>query len=188
MTPTSGPPAFRVYTVDPVTFGVLDTTTYIANISDPSYQTTGPVWEPYYSAKETYGPLLTPPVTDPTAELTPAFWHNVTALFETSDPEFQEYIARKSRGFDVTACTGTCKTAEICQMRAARSEDNCATLTPGIHFSKRGEGEEVERTLGVVEKDICEGSLFRPILANIVAQHGFLEKGYQSAMEKSKKL
>jgi len=25
-------------------------------------------------------------------------------------------------------------------------------------------------------------------LANIVAQHGFLEKGYQSAMEKSKKL
>ncbi|KAF4637428.1 hypothetical protein G7Y89_g661 [Cudoniella acicularis] len=76
MTPTEGHPAFRVYTVDPVTFGVLDSTTYIANMSSPGFQTTGPVWTKYYSAKETYGPLVTPPLTDPTAELTPAFWHN----------------------------------------------------------------------------------------------------------------
>ena len=65
LTPTSGNPAFRVYDIDPVTWGVRDYTTYIANISSPSYQTEGPVWEKYYSLKETYGPLLSPPVVDP---------------------------------------------------------------------------------------------------------------------------
>jgi sphingomyelin phosphodiesterase len=37
LTPTSGPPAYRIYDVDPKTFGVLDFTVYIANISDPAY-------------------------------------------------------------------------------------------------------------------------------------------------------
>ena len=101
MTPTSGPPAFRVYTVDPVTFGVLDVETYIANISAPDYQY-GPVWQKYYSAKETYGPLVTPALTDPTAELTPAFWHNLTTVFQNNDTAFQGYITRMTRGWDVS--------------------------------------------------------------------------------------
>lgn len=182
MTPTSGPPAFRVYSVDPVTFGVLDIETYIANISDPSYQITGPVWQKYYSAKETYGPLVTPPLTDPAAELTPAFWHNVTEAFENDDSAFQEYIARKNRGFDVTVCTGTCKTSEICGIRAAESQYNCNTIKPGISFKKRD--ETVERALGEVEVGDCEGSRARPILAKIAAQPGLLEEAARQAQEK----
>jgi len=184
MTPTSGPPAFRVYTVDPVTFGVLDSTTYIANISSPTFQTTGPVWEKYYSAKEAYGSLLDPPLTDPAAELTPAFWHNVTALFETDDSVFQDYEARQTRGFEVTPCTGSCKTSQICQLRAARSENNCATVTPGVSFSKRG--EVWERGLGIVEADICEGSLMRPIMTKIMAKQGLIEEVHQRVMGKKK--
>jgi sphingomyelin phosphodiesterase len=181
MTPTSGPPAFRVYSVDPVTYGVLDIVTYIANISDPSYQT-NPTWQQYYSAKDTYGPLITPPLTDPAAELTPAFWHNVTTAFQNDDAAFQGYIARKSRGFDVSACTGTCKTDEICGMRAAESQFNCGTITPGISFKKRD--ETVERALGVVEVGECEGSQARPILAKIAAQQGVLEEAVKRAQEK----
>ncbi|PYH96613.1 acid sphingomyelinase [Aspergillus ellipticus CBS 707.79] len=136
MTPTSGNPAFRVYSVDPVTFGILDFTEYITNMSSPTYQE-NPTWEKYYSAKEAYGSLLDPPVTDSAAELTPAFWHNVTALFEDDDSVFQDYYARKHRGWDVTECTGDCKTDEICQLRAAESQYNCVEITPGISFKKR---------------------------------------------------
>ena len=137
MTPTSGMPAFRVYNVDPVTFAVLDSITYIADMTNPAFQTTGPVWTKYYSAKETYGSLLTPPITDPNAELSPSFWHNVTEVFASNSTAFMEYYARKSRGWNVGSCTGKCQTNEICQLQALRSENNCFTPTPGIHLGKR---------------------------------------------------
>ena len=107
--------------MDPVTFGILDLTVYYADITSDTYQT-NPTWEVLYSVKDTYGSLLG--VTDMAAELTPAFWHNVTVLFESNDTVFQEYISRKSRGYDTSACTGTCKTSEICQLRAAQSQYN----------------------------------------------------------------
>ncbi|KAJ5190877.1 histidine acid phosphatase [Penicillium cinerascens] len=67
-------------------------------MSDPTYQTKT-TWEKYYSSKEGHGSLLSPPVTDSAAELSPAFWHNVTALFQEDDSAIQDYIARKSRRF-----------------------------------------------------------------------------------------
>ena len=121
LTPTSGNPTFRVYSVDPVTFAILDFTVYYTNISSPSYQN-GPTWEPLYSVKDAYGSLLDPPVTDPTAELIPDFWHNVTVLFENNDSVFQDYYARKSRDYNRTTCDGDCKTSEICQLRAAQAQ------------------------------------------------------------------
>lgn len=135
LTPSSGNPTFRVYSVDPVTFGILDFTVYIANMSSSTYQTE-PVWEKYYSAKEIYGSLLSPALTDSAAELTPEFWHNVTTLFEDDDVAFQNYISRKTRGWDYSACTGDCKTDEICQLRAAESQYNCVEVSPGINFKK----------------------------------------------------
>lgn len=110
-----------MYDVDPVTFGVLDMTVYYADMASATYQT-DPTWQVLYSVKDTYGSLLG--VTDAAAELTPAFWHNVTALFESNDTVFQEYISRKTRGYDTSTCTGTCKTAEICQLRAAQAQYN----------------------------------------------------------------
>jgi sphingomyelin phosphodiesterase len=162
MTPTSGSPTFRVYSVDPVTFGVLDFTEYIADLKSPSYQT-GPEWTEYYSAKAAYGPLVSPPLTDPHAELTPAFWHNVTAVFEADDAVFQQYYSRKSRGYDGTTCTGACKTAEICGLRAAESQYNCASPTPGVNFAKRGED-------GHAHEDECEGSRTRAIFQAIAGR------------------
>jgi sphingomyelin phosphodiesterase len=161
LTPTSGNPTFRVYSIDPVTFGVLDFTVYITNMSSSTYQTK-PTWEKYYSAKETYGSLLSPAVTDSAAELTPAFWHNVTALFESDDSVFQDYIARKSRGWDVSACTGDCKTDEICQLRAAESQYNCVTISPGINFKKKKRSDSST----VKAERACGESVIGAIFAN----------------------
>jgi sphingomyelin phosphodiesterase len=123
LTPTSGNPTFRVYSVDPVTFAILDYTVYYTNISSPTYQS-GPVWEKLYSVKEAYGSLLAPPYTDATAELTPAFWHNVTVLFENDDEVFQTWYARRGRYYSDATCTGTCKTTFLCQLRASQSQYN----------------------------------------------------------------
>ncbi len=157
LTPTSGYPAFRVFSVDPVTFGVLDMTTYIADMTNPVYQTTGPVWTEYYSAKQAYGSLVSPPLTSASAELTPSFWHNVTVALQNSDTDFAQYYARKSRGWNVPACDASCKTNEICQLRAARSENNCVVPSPGVHFSKRAEDE-------------CEGSTVKSVLRHLVGR------------------
>ncbi|KAI0135272.1 sphingomyelin phosphodiesterase [Daldinia grandis] len=172
ITPISGHPAFRVYTVDPVTFGVLDATTYIANVSDPSFSSpSGPKWTKYYSAREAYGPLVgATGKPEPSnaglqlEELTPAFWHNVTSAFERNETAFAEYFARRRRGWMVGPCDEKCKRAEICKMRAARAEDNC--VPPGLRLDDnngvgngRGEG---------VEEDECGGSVVRDTLGRLV--------------------
>jgi sphingomyelin phosphodiesterase len=123
LTPTSGNPTFRVYSVDPVTFAILDYTVYYTNISSPTYQS-GPVWEKLYSVKEAYGSLLTPPYTDAAAELTPEFWHNVTVLFENNDEVFQTWYARRGRDYSDATCTDTCKTTYLCELRASQSQYN----------------------------------------------------------------
>ncbi|KAI1321123.1 Metallo-dependent phosphatase-like protein [Xylariaceae sp. FL0255] len=163
LTPTSGNPTFRVYSVDPVTFGVLDYTVYIANMSSATYQG-GPTWEKYYSAKETYGSLLTPAVTSSAAELTPAFWHSVTALFESNDDVFQDYIARKSRGWDVSTCTDDCKTDEICQLRAAQALYNCVEVTPGINFKKSKRSTDAQSS--AVREPSCGDSIVGKVLSS----------------------
>ena len=97
---------YRVYDVDPETFGILDMHVYYANISSSTYQD-GPTWELLYSVKDAYGSLLN--YTDSSAELTPAFWHNVTEAFETDDEAFQAFFSRKSRGWDRSTCDDDCK-------------------------------------------------------------------------------
>ncbi|KAI0977043.1 Metallo-dependent phosphatase [Xylaria arbuscula] len=140
MTPTSGHPAFRVYDIDPVTFGVLDITTYIANMSDPTFQSAeGPIWTKYYSAREVYGVLANPPLSPlganddssegETRELDPAFWHEVTEIFESDPASFEQFMARKRRGWQPDVCEDDCRSAEICKLRAGRAQDNC--VPPG---------------------------------------------------------
>ncbi|KAJ5665706.1 uncharacterized protein N7477_008154 [Penicillium maclennaniae] len=104
MTPTSGPPSFRVYEIDPVTFGVLDYTQYIANITGLEGE---PEWVPYYSAKKDYGGRLDVSVSGE-EELTPAFWHNFTVAMEKDEGLFEKFWARRTRGFEVPACKGDC--------------------------------------------------------------------------------
>lgn len=168
LTPTSGNPTFRVYSVDPVTFGILDFTVYYANLSSPTYQTDGPTWEALYSAKDTYGAALG--YTDAAAELTPAFWHNVTALFESDDDAFQQYVARKTRDYGTTAaCTGDCKTLEICQLRAAQAQYNCATVTPGINLKSKRKRDVDE---SVHDDHACESTIVAPVMSSIYSDDG----------------
>ncbi|KAG8161267.1 hypothetical protein KVR01_009531 [Diaporthe batatas] len=167
LTPTSGNPTFRVYDVDPVTFGVLDYTVYYANLSSPAYQTDGPAWEVLYSVKEAYGSLLG--YTDAATELTPAFWHNLTELFERDDGVFQDYYARKTRDSGSAACTGDCKTREICELRAAESQFNCGTVSPGINLRRSKarrdvDGGDVVDAHGAHE---CESSSVVPVMTSI---------------------
>lgn len=154
-------PAFRVYSVDPETFGILDMTTYIADMTDSTYQTSGPTWTKYYSVKEAYGPLVTPPLTESSEELTPAFWHNLTEVFSSNQTAFDEYYARKSRGYDVASCTGTCVTDEVCQLRAAQSQYNCVTVTAGINFKR---SDSTPSKTDEAHSDSCEGSQAKTIL------------------------
>lgn len=174
LTPTSGNPTFRVYDVNPVTFGILEMTTYYANISSPTYQD-GPTWEKLYSVKETYGSALG--YTDAAAELTPAFWHNVMVLFEGDDTIFQEYYTRKTRDYsdDSTTCTGNCKMAEICQLRAAQAQYNCVTVTPGISLRKRKQRKRdmlVDDTQHHHEDHACESSAVAPVMSSIYSDEG----------------
>ncbi|KIJ35641.1 hypothetical protein M422DRAFT_262040 [Sphaerobolus stellatus SS14] len=162
LTPTSGNPAFKVYDIDPDTFEVMDAKVYMTNISDPSFHVK-PQWQLYYSARESYGPFVGG--LQATDSLNPAFWHNLTEVFETNDAAFQLFNTRLSRGGAVDSCTDDCKTTTICDMRAARSQNNCDIQTPGIQL-KREEDEELGQL--VLPEDECEGTAARSILAGMV--------------------
>ncbi|KAF4989443.1 hypothetical protein FGRMN_9108 [Fusarium graminum] len=167
LTPTSGMPSFRVYDVDPVTFAVLDVTTYSADMSSPTYQTQGPQWKKYYSAKETYGPLTNPPVTDLKAELSAAFWHNITEVFEKNQTVFDSYMLRLSRGWVQPECTDECRTSQICMLRAARSQDGCDVPTLGHSYHARMDNR--------AERDECGISVLQATFSALVAKKGVLE-------------
>ncbi|KAJ5949652.1 hypothetical protein N7454_001236 [Penicillium verhagenii] len=169
MTPTSGPPSFRVYDVDPVTFGVLDFTQYIADIGidgdDPLESQTSVQWTPYYSAKAAYGSKLEPPVTDPSIELSPAFWHNVTVAMEQDAALFGDFWARRTRGYMVPSCSGNCVSGEICALRGADAQYNCFVEKVGFSFEKRG---AVDKT-GLRERMLpeCNHAGMAPLLGKI---------------------
>lgn len=82
-------------------------------------------WKLYYSARDTFGPLVNLPVGEP---LSPAFWHRVTDVFAANDTAFQLYNQFMTRGANVKPCDGSCKALAICEMRASRAEYNCVRL------------------------------------------------------------
>ncbi|EJD50479.1 sphingomyelin phosphodiesterase [Auricularia subglabra TFB-10046 SS5] len=158
VTPTSGNPAFKVYTLDSSTYALLDVRVFSANLTSPTFQTTGPVFSEFYSARASYGPLVNLPADAP---LSPAFWHTLTEVFERDDAAFQLYNTRISRGGKVGACTGACKTQTICGLRAARSQDNCDVVTPGLPF-KRADSDGH----GHAAAHDCEGVTIAALLRN----------------------
>lgn len=178
LTPTSGMPSFRVYSVDPDTFAVLDAVTYIADMSKPEFQTSTPKWQKFYSAKETYGPLVNPPVTDPAEELTPAFWHRLTETFAANQSAFDGYVLRKSRGWkaDDSSCAGACRDNEVCYMRGGRAENNCYDPEPGVHFSKRALNP-------VEERDDCGISVSRATIGSLAVRRDSLRLLKKRALE-----
>ncbi|KAJ3772053.1 sphingomyelin phosphodiesterase [Lentinula raphanica] len=161
LTPTSGNPAFKVYDVDPDTFGIMNIRVIFANISDPSFQT-NPTWSVYYDARETYGPLVGLPAT---SELTPAFWHNLTEVFMTNDTAFQLFNTFLSRGGDVSPCTdvNNCKNTTICDQRAFRSQNNCDIDEGAFDMLRKRNNGGSQRE----ERTECEGIGIREIFDEI---------------------
>ncbi|KDR79984.1 hypothetical protein GALMADRAFT_242166 [Galerina marginata CBS 339.88] len=171
LTPRSANPAFRVYDVDPDTYEVMDSRTFLSDMSDPSFQTS-PVWQLEYSARNTYGPAIGG---WPAAQsLNGAFWHKVTEAFATNDTLFQLFNSFKTRGVGVSACTGDCKTTTICNLRALRAENNCDVATPGLNF--RRSDDAVVDINQRVHGDHCEGTGVRTILTNVALKAQSMDK------------
>ncbi|EWC44406.1 hypothetical protein DRE_01232 [Drechslerella stenobrocha 248] len=126
VTPRSANPVFRVYTVDPATYQILDYDHYYTSVTDIPYGSTKkPEWKKLYSARKTLGPLVKPPL-PANAPLSPAFWHNLTVSFENNDGAFQAWFDRKIADFKTSEdCDAGCKKKEICQMRASSTELSC---------------------------------------------------------------
>ncbi|KAF8195282.1 sphingomyelin phosphodiesterase [Mycena galopus ATCC 62051] len=158
LTPTSGNPAFKFYDIDPDTFEVMDSSVIFTNISDPTFQIR-PTWGLYYSARETYGPLVG---LKPNEPLSPAFWHNLTDVFTVNETAFQMFNTFISRGGAVTACDADCQNTTICDMRAFRSQDNCDTPAEGFSLRRRAS------TSPGHEFDACEGTGLAHIFSGMV--------------------
>ena len=100
-------------------------------------------WELYYSARETYGPLVASlqhnsSISDSNsnssqlpsdAPLDAAFWHRLTEVFVASNRTFAQFAARRRRQpiehARLRGCGELCKNNTICDLRAMRAEDSC---------------------------------------------------------------
>ncbi|KAJ7895181.1 Metallo-dependent phosphatase-like protein [Mycena olivaceomarginata] len=151
LTPTSGNPAFKFYDIDPDTFEVMDSSIFFTNASDAHFQV-NPKWSLYYSARQTYGPLVNLPKSEP---LSPAFWHNLTEVFAVNETAFQMYNTFLSRGSAVGACDDACRNTTICDIRAFRSENNCDLPTPGFSLRRRSASGGISQAS---DSDACEGT------------------------------
>ncbi|GAA5820840.1 hypothetical protein JCM11251_001839 [Rhodosporidiobolus azoricus] len=162
LTPTGGNPVFRVYDVDPDTYEIMDFTPYYANLTAPSFQD-DPEWQPYYSARASYGTMLDPPHPS-TASLNARFWHRITDVFEKNGTAFQLYNTRLSRGGAVYGCDDqACISSRICMARAMRSQDNCQVVQPHFSFRKRG--------LISLNKPTISTSTFSPSFSSVHHPH-----------------
>ncbi|KAJ7185414.1 sphingomyelin phosphodiesterase [Mycena filopes] len=156
LTPRSGNPGFKVYDIDPDTYEIMDAKVYFVDLANPNYQIK-PEWSLYYSARAQYAPLIIPDW-PPTAPLNASFWHAVTEAFEADDAAFQRYNEIVTRGApNVAPCDAACKAALICQMRAARAEDNCYVPKLLTKPMRRATEEATEMRSGLPE-DQCEGA------------------------------
>ncbi|KAF8888536.1 hypothetical protein BD779DRAFT_1470172 [Infundibulicybe gibba] len=118
-------------------------------------------WGLYYSARETWGPLVG---LKADSALTPAFWHNLTDVFVANDTAFQLFNTHISRGGAVTACDADCKNSTICDMRAFRSQNNCDTPAMGLSLKRDNGGRVIAR-----ESSECEGFGFGQLLSKMAA-------------------
>ena len=125
---TGGNPVFRVYDVDPDTYEIMDFTPYFsasgpsalfffaelaltrkaANRSEPSFDIE-PVWQPYYSARESYGALVPTPLA-PEASLDGPFWHRVTEVMQRDECAFPFFSAHLPLTSNSPGVSSSCTT------------------------------------------------------------------------------
>ncbi|KAL0565392.1 hypothetical protein V5O48_016629 [Marasmius crinis-equi] len=194
LTPRSGNPAFKIYDVDPDTYEIMDARVYSADVDAPDFQTK-PNWDLLYSARETYGKLISPSI-DTKDPLGPSFWHQVTEGFERDDEAFRTYDRFKKRvgpGQCVEESNGDnksyeeCKKVTICGLRAARSQNNCVVPKPGFHLSRRdldAPGDTSGKT--VVAPQECDSPVLGQVLQqlSVMGSLGKLDNPTKSLLKK----
>ncbi|KAG2180399.1 hypothetical protein INT44_003403 [Umbelopsis vinacea] len=153
-------PGFRVYKIDAVTFEVMDSLTYVADLDQvDEWDETGPNWHLEYSAREAYS--SSEATLGHKEPLSPAWWHNVTKSFEESDSMFEKYYNFRSKSSpDLPECDQACRTNLICGIRAGKSELRCdyqrddGNQTSQVSlFSERQRNPEKYAYM----KDLCSG-------------------------------
>ncbi|KAJ9073691.1 hypothetical protein DSO57_1013509 [Entomophthora muscae] len=118
-------PSYRVYSVEQATYKVIDYTQYYADLKKKANWTSRATWEVMYSARDAYTNGYNPPTLDA------KFWHLATAGMEKDPNHFSLFQAHlKGKGLVTTACDIACRQRTICTLRAAKSKDNCALITP----------------------------------------------------------
>lgn len=129
LTPLEGNPAFKIYNVDDLTFGVCDITSYYTDLSDATFQQE-PVWRKLYSARKTFSNRNLNWRLRLYPELHGGIWHNLTERwYNESNGEFDKYWKYKTRLYNVPECDEECRKREICNLRAASAEANCSPKT-----------------------------------------------------------
>ncbi|THH05886.1 hypothetical protein EW145_g4471 [Phellinidium pouzarii] len=123
-----------------ISFGlVAPSLTPTTNMTKTSYHTE-PRWQLYYSARDTYGPLVAPALSSasssssdqgslsPTTPLDAVFWHSLTEVFAADNDTFTQYFARMSRDAPPPIgrkCGDKCRNITICDIRGMRAENSC---------------------------------------------------------------
>lgn len=121
-------PGFRIYKVDGDSYDVMDFTQYYADLGQKeAWDASGPVWEPLYRARETYGAGIV----GPNEPLDAKFWHRVTEKFAERPEAFDTfYNLRTKHGLPQPKCDDECRKSFVCTLRAGRSRDSCAEIDP----------------------------------------------------------
>ena len=116
ITPLAGNNAgWTLYEVDSVTFEVVNSQTYIANVSD-SNSWTVPEWKLEYDAKATYAPSGWPA----TAPMNATFWHEVTENMLSNIGLVETYNLYETKSSVATeSCSTTaCARQMVCSIRS----------------------------------------------------------------------
>ncbi|EJU03163.1 sphingomyelin phosphodiesterase [Dacryopinax primogenitus] len=115
-------PGWRAYTVDPQTFEILDSRTFVTDLSLASEldeKGTEPVWEEAYGAREYF------PDWPGDSPLNATFWAEVVARMEREEAVFRKYFSRRGKGgpSGQVECDEQCKQQIIAGIRAGKSGD-----------------------------------------------------------------
>jgi sphingomyelin phosphodiesterase len=111
-------PTYRVYTIDSLSFEVLDHETYMLNLTEANL-TNKTEWTLEYRASESYG----------LKSLFAEDWNNLIANFMENKTLFDTYYRHFDRNDKI--CNDSCQFDRLCEMRSGRSHDEqtlCADL------------------------------------------------------------
>eukprot|EP00058_Branchiostoma_floridae_P011432 XP_002596920.1 hypothetical protein BRAFLDRAFT_76421 [Branchiostoma floridae] len=119
-------PGYKVYEIDGNYTGssmqVVNQQTYILNLTEANL-TDKPVWKLEYDTKEAYN----------MSSMTPADWDKFVQRLEKDDKLFQMFYRYYYKSYPAEACDQKCRTALICDLKTARSDDpSMCTLTPEV--------------------------------------------------------